>query len=43
MQKDGKANITARKDYEQQWTKTVNEVHAMTPRASLDSWYMGMI
>jgi hypothetical protein len=41
MQRNGKTKINAKKEYEQQWKKTVNEVHAMTLRDKVDSWYMG--
>ena len=41
MREEGKTKINAKKVAEEEWKKTVNEMHAMTLRHNVDSWYMG--
>ena len=41
MREEGKTKIDAKKDAEDDWKKKVNEMHSLTLRHNVDSWYMG--
>lgn len=41
MRSNGQTKINAKRDYELEWKKLVNEMHSMTLRHNVDSWYMG--